>query len=97
MAAIPIDQSSPDLRHAAEAARHGHDVILTNGGEPVARIVPVAAKPSSTVDLFHALGDLPKADAARMQADIESVMDTALWRPTCAPWGAKSWHGPSTL
>jgi antitoxin (DNA-binding transcriptional repressor) of toxin-antitoxin stability system len=75
---ILVDQASPDLRHAAEVARHGDDVILTSGGEPVAQVVAVDARPSSTAVLFRALAGLPRVDAARMRADIESVMDTSL-------------------
>ena len=42
MTHITIDDLSPALARCVEQARRGEPVVITSGGEPVARIVSVA-------------------------------------------------------
>ncbi len=41
--AIDLQDAQAHLPHLVEQARHGHEVILTEGGEPVAKIIPISA------------------------------------------------------
>lgn len=41
--AIDLQEAQAHLLQLVEQAKHGHEVILTEGGEPVAKIIPVSA------------------------------------------------------
>jgi prevent-host-death family protein len=41
--AIDLQDAQAHLLQLVEQAKHGHEVILTEGGEPVAKIIPVSA------------------------------------------------------
>lgn len=45
-----LEQTQQDLAHWLEVARRGEEVVITKGGEPVAKLVGVDVQPAAIVD-----------------------------------------------
>ena len=68
-----------DLRnHGAEVIRRvqaGESVTITRDGEAVAELRPLPKRRLRAGSLIEQFGVLPPADADRLQADVDAVID----------------------
>ncbi len=65
-----IAEAKAKLSSLVEAALRGEDVVLARGGEPVARIVPLAPPPARRPHLLAQLG-YPDVDEAAFAPEPE--------------------------
>ena len=56
----------------------GETLTVTMDGEPIAELRPVAPRALSAATLLKRWRHLPRVDAARLRADIDRLVDTAL-------------------
>ncbi|MDR1152886.1 MAG: hypothetical protein LBK72_10540 [Bifidobacteriaceae bacterium] len=78
MTTIPIDRASADLRNVARTACAGHEVVLTDGGKPVAQVLAFRPAAGSTAQLAVELSKLPPVDYAEMRRELDQTIDPSL-------------------
>ena len=65
---IAIEHAGPDISRLVESATHGRDLIITRGGQPVARIVSIGGTH------MRPKAGYGKGTAAGMAADFDSLL-----------------------
>lgn len=70
-----------DLRnHGArvlERVTRGEALTVTRDGHPIAELRPLARRPNSAATLLRRWRSLPAIDAAKLRADIDTILDSA--------------------
>ncbi|HVB78229.1 MAG TPA: type II toxin-antitoxin system prevent-host-death family antitoxin [Candidatus Nitrosotalea sp.] len=56
----------------------GEEITVTRDGKPVAELRPLASRRLSAETLLRRWARLPAVDAARLRADIDSIVDTSV-------------------
>jgi prevent-host-death family protein len=67
---VGMREAKAKLSHYVGLARRGEDVVLTDRGKPVARLVPVAARKASQEDLLRGLAELGLVDPAQASPPV---------------------------
>ena len=88
-ASLTLQEAAARLHEAVERARsRGESTLLTDGGEPVARVVPVEAAKHTVGELLAWLPTRPRLspeEAEAFAADIEEGR-RLLNKPPQSPW-----------
>lgn len=76
------DVTIRDLRNRGgrvlERVTRGEALTVTRDGHPVAELRPLPRRPLPAATLLSRWRGLPPIDAARLEADIEAVLDVSL-------------------
>jgi prevent-host-death family protein len=69
---IDLHQNQPQLAELLPLVTAGTEIILTEGGLPVARLVPIAPAPSARIAGLH-------AGAAWISEDFDAPLPDEFW------------------
>jgi prevent-host-death family protein len=61
-----------------ERVTRGEILTVTRDGHPIAELRPLPARPISAATLLSRWRSLPAIDAAKLRAEIDEVLDSAL-------------------
>lgn len=73
---VPVSEAKGQLTDLVRRAEGGEEVVLTRHGQPVARLVPMTAK--------------PKHDPEARRKIIEAIVESARGKATPGPSAARS-------